>query len=685
MILFSIMLIGLFLFFITKKISFQRPLDSIFVTFLLICSNIILTFEVASLLDVLNNDWAILAIQAFLTVGAGVFYAFSKLQVRPAPLHLTEALKQFFTFCKQHKLFTVLLIFVVLAYLFLAYLSIIFPQNTSDSLYNHLSRIAHWLQQGSLKPYDTFSYFGITYPYNNGLLMMWSMLFIHSDRLAGLVQWIASLMSALAIYGLAIQLKFSKEQAGLSALIFLTFPLLIFESITAQNDILIAVFFLIWVYFFIGAFYASNKSLLLFSALSIALAAGTKQYLVFAVPGFLLIFLYFICKKTIPLRFILARYFVIFTLGFTFIFGSYAYVQNYIYYKNPIGNEYSGIIQNDNDTGPLTEKLAINTSRFFTQFISCEGLPLPSENQCLQIKATTFRKIFSSPAFNLEENKFMLEPNCDPSSCFSYSTNYPFNEESAWFGILSWILLLPGCIIAVVAAIRKRDFLPVCFVLTSFLYFLIISVFKAGWDEYVGRYLILSVALVMPFSGFLLANKTWLHKVFTGLFTLLAIFIMIYSILSNDSKPIVNRQMVFNWEVWGKSHSLVVEKIAYKLEPWFYIKHTAFEFSYSQNRTYFANFMNPAYDLVNKYVPATASLGIVSEPGIFLDYLFYGDHLTRKVYDFPDYSNSNVLDSKVQSENIQYLLVSPNLTVDLPKNFKPLDHSTEWYLYKRSQ
>jgi len=80
--------------------------------------------------------------------------------------------------------------------------------------------------------------------------MMWSMLFIHSDRLVGLVQWFSSLFLALSIYGLATRLKFTKEQAGFSALIFLTFPILILEATTAQNDVLSASFFLIGLYFF---------------------------------------------------------------------------------------------------------------------------------------------------------------------------------------------------------------------------------------------------------------------------------------------------------------------------------------------------------------------------------------------------------------------------------------------------
>ncbi|NMB98816.1 MAG: hypothetical protein GYA35_00875 [Thermoanaerobaculaceae bacterium] len=215
----------------------------------------------------MNQEVMVLCIQTLLLAGAIIFFLVRKGSF--IKFDLAGEIKQVFSFFKRHKLFTTTLCIVVISYLFLGYLSILLPQNTSDSLYNHLARIAHWLQQGSLKPYDTFSDFGITYPYNNSLLMMWSMLFIHSDRLVGLVQWFAAILLALAIYGLATELRFPHLQAGFSAVVFLTFPIVIFESITAQNDLLAASFFLIGMYFFIRAFQTQNYPDIVFSALSI--------------------------------------------------------------------------------------------------------------------------------------------------------------------------------------------------------------------------------------------------------------------------------------------------------------------------------------------------------------------------------------------------------------------------------
>lgn len=681
MILISLVLIVLYNYFLTKKLEFRRSLDVILVNFLFACSNIILSFEITSLLRSLNDQSVFILVQIVLLAGAIIFYRAYKEKSPRKALHFKEESKEFFSFCKSNKTLMALFVFIVLVYLSLAYLSFIFPQNTTDSLYNHLARIAHWLQQGSLKPYDSFSLFGINYPYNNSLLMMWSILFTHADNLTGLVQWFATIILALAIYGLATILKFSKQQAGFSALIFLTFPILILESITAQNDILAAAFLLIGIYFFIDGFQTSNSSQILFSSMSIALAAGTKQYLLFIVPGFFLVFIFFVLKKEIDKRFILARNFVLLTLGFTLLIGSYTYIQNSIFYKNPVGSSDSNYLSSSKD-GTLSNKLAFNSARLTTQFLSCEGLPLPAENSCLEIKGNIFRKVFSQPSFNLESNQFMLNQDCG-STCFSYSQRYPLNEESAWYGFLSWVLIIPGVVIAIIRSLRKKDYLPILLILTSLIYFLIISVFKAGWDAYLGRYLILSVALVMPFIGYFYSDKTLLRKFFTGLLTATAIFILCYTFLSNDSKPLVSKSSMVNVQKWGKSHALLITKIAYKMTPWFDNQKNYFEYNYQGLKTYFARDMAFPLTMVNNDLPLNANLGIIADRGIFMDYLFWGDNFTRKIFDLPDYSDQKILEFKIQENKIDYLLICPEISVILPQQFKLIDNNEGWSIYKR--
>jgi 4-amino-4-deoxy-L-arabinose transferase-like glycosyltransferase len=488
-------------------------------------------------------------------------------------------------------------------------------------------------------------------------------------------------MLSLSIYGLATLLRFSKTQAGFAALIFLTFPIVILQSGTAQNDILTASFFLAGLYFFICGFQQTDRQLLLFSAIGIALASGTKQYVAFAVPGFLLIFVYFLFKKENAQRFVLGKYFVIFTFVATLLLGSYTYIQNMIYWHTPLGNEAAGQL-NTSTNAELIQKMALNSTRLTTQFIDCEGLPLPMQNTCLKLKGNVFRSIFTSPNFNPESNYFMLEPNCG-STCFDYSQQYLTNEDSAWFGILSWLLIIPTLLAAILTSLWKKDTLPLLVILTSIIFFLITSAFQTGWTAYVGRYLILSTALIMPFTCYLLSTKTWANKILIGIISLAAIFVMTYTILLNDSKPLLNQKMLREDWTWGKSNALIVAKIVYKTMPWFKDEKTVYNYDDESLRTYFYGGAKPAYHLVNIDVPEDANLGIIADPSLFPDYLFFGDNLTRKVFDLPNYKEPSYLQGNIDNNGINYLLVDSDVSVTVPNTFIMIDSSDSWAIYAK--
>lgn len=683
MIFLSILFIFLTNFLLCRRISFTRLLDLLLVNFLIVCANIILTFEAASLLGWLNQPWAFLGIQfLWLTVVFFLTRPFMK-KISPSPREIIKKdLKAFLRFFKQNKGFAIFFSLVALGYIALLVLLILTPQNTSDSMYNHLSRIAHWLQQGSLKPYDSFTSFGIAYPYNNSLLMMWTVLFLRSDILTGLVQWFGALVLAAAIFGLGLELNFTPKQSGYSALIFLTFPIVLLESMTAQNDILTATFFLAALYLFIRGYRESSFTTIFFAAVSIGLAVGTKQYILFAAPGFVLIFLVFFFKKDYAARKKLGGQFILWTAVFSLLLGSYAYIQNMIYYHSPMGPDGMGIYSESSITTSFSRKLAFNATRLTTQFFSCEGLPLPLEDKCLAAKDSVFSALFSSPNFNLESNQFMLEQDCG-STCFSYSTRYPLNEESAWYGFLSWILIIPGVIFGIITGIRKKDPLPGAFLLTSLIYFLSISVIKVGWDAYLGRYLILGVALLMPFTGYLFSDHSGWRKALTTLFTLISIFIFVYTIIGNDSKPILTRQKMVQVQRWGKTHNIYVTKAAYKITPWFREQKSILDYSREELRIFPAGYMYAPTYLVNSHVPEDTSLGIIEEPGIFFDYLFFGEHLMRQVSDIVYSGDEYQTTQKILSEDPQYLLSPLDYTGLIPPNFQEIDELDHWGVYER--
>jgi hypothetical protein len=158
----------------------------------------------------------------------------------------------------------------------------------------------------------------------------------------------------------------------------------------------------------------------------------------------------------------------------------------------------------------------------------------------------------------------LLESDCG-DLCFDYGTRYPFNEESSWFGPLSWILFLFGTVFTLLRARKQKEGLPWLLLLASLVYFGITAVFKSGWDPYLGRYLILSTALVAPFSAVCLSEERFWQKLITWFFLVTSLILLTFTVLANDSRTLVTKDSLIELQAWGKEHSLLVTKVAYKL------------------------------------------------------------------------------------------------------------------------
>ena len=330
----SILFLLGFLYCLRPLIQSYGTVQKVIIDYLIGSGYIVVTLELASVVSSLNKPWVILSIQAVLTLFAGIFF---RKKLTPAKIHLSKALafvKQSF---KQHPFLMGFTCLIGVFYVFLFFLSIHFPQNTSDALYNHLSRVGYWLQQGSLKTYTSFNDIGLIYPLNNSLLMLWSVVFIKSDILVGSVQLTATLITALIIYSMSQELGFSRKSGLLSSLIFLTFPIVLLESITAQNDILAASYIVAAFLFLLNREPSRQKSSFIYSALAISLALGTKQYALFIFPGYLLLVLIRYLKSVGRKRNLIIAWLGS-MVGFSIMVGLFSYARNLIDLGSPFGS-----------------------------------------------------------------------------------------------------------------------------------------------------------------------------------------------------------------------------------------------------------------------------------------------------------------------------------------------------------
>jgi len=668
MLIFYILLLIMTLFFLANLWRGFSLAENVLTWFLLITADIVLVMEAAGLLGVLNRPAALILIQLVLTlIGFAVnrIFRIGYPKINPKPLR--NYLSAVGNIIRSNKLLSLFAVLVQAVYVFEAILTIRFPQNLSDNLYNHLSRIGFWLQQGSLKHYTGFSPIGTFYPYNNSLLATLPIVFLKTDRFVGLVQYSAAIMAVVAIYLLAEKLGFSRKSSAIVALLFLTYPIILFEAITVQNDLLAACFCICAFAFLVTGFEKDRSMYLIISTLSLALALGTNQYTLFALPGYALLLMYYIFAKRQVRR--IWKWLAVMAV-FTLLVGSYSYLQNAVVLGNPLGPK--GFLQQVvkfEDPNEFLSRARTNSARLFAQFISCDGLPPGMEITCLKGRASILGPLLPK---NIESTDFLYDV-----ERFSLTTSYNLNAESAWFGPISWAIILPGLVLGIVRAFRRKKWNALFLLIASFLFFCCIAVVKHGWDPYQGRYLITAVVLAQPVTAALFDSKKVPVRVFTGLVCAMSAFVMLYAVTSNQTLPTLTRNSLKRLYAWGKENNSLVQKVAYKLIPLAKYDKDVWKMTSLEVKTFASHdYYFKAVSMVEASVPSNASLGIAVDQLMFFDYLFRGEHVSRVLTPL-------IVDGEPVQSQDDFILIAPLVHYYSTDDYQEIGTAGDWILWEK--
>ena len=169
------------------------------------------------------------------------------------------------------------------------------PEDEGDALAYHVPRAAFWDQHHGvsyiahavdvrLNVNPTFGEVGI----------LFTMLASGTQRFVGLVQIGAFVACALSVAGLARRLGFGTQAAVFGAAVFAGFPVVVTQSWTAQNDLVVASFLAAAAYFVLG----DGRPDAVLGGLAIGLAVGTKFTAIFLLP--LLVLLIWLGRRGRP-------------------------------------------------------------------------------------------------------------------------------------------------------------------------------------------------------------------------------------------------------------------------------------------------------------------------------------------------------------------------------------------------
>lgn len=238
-----------------------------------------------------------------LIVAAGVWIA----RGRPAPdrpsLPDRAAL---LALVRANRTVSVLLGAVAVAALVELILALGVAPNTWDSMMYHLSRVALWIQDGSVFHFDGGTAYEREYAPNGEITYGWTLLLWDGDRFAALVPWLFSLGCGVLVYEGARLLRFARAPALFAACMFLLLPQVLVQASSTLIDLQAAFFVGAFALFGVRAAERRSRADLLVASLALGLAVGTKGTFVLAVAGLVTIAVAVVVGWRVPRRHLLA-------------------------------------------------------------------------------------------------------------------------------------------------------------------------------------------------------------------------------------------------------------------------------------------------------------------------------------------------------------------------------------------
>ena len=130
---------------------------------------------------------------------------------------------------------------VGLALAYEAFVVLATPPNTWDSMAYHLPRAAEWYQRGAVEflP-DAHTERMNAFQPGAEIQILYTFALARHDLLAELPQWLGQLAVLAAVFGIARRLGSARPAAAFAALLTATLSVLALESVTTQNDLVVA-------------------------------------------------------------------------------------------------------------------------------------------------------------------------------------------------------------------------------------------------------------------------------------------------------------------------------------------------------------------------------------------------------------------------------------------------------------
>ena len=382
---------------------------------------------------------------------------------------------------RAHPVLVALAVVVAAAFVYQAFLALGTPPNNWDSMAYHLSRAAGWLQRHGVEYLPAHTQRQNAFQPNAEMLILWTFSFVSTDTVAAVPQLLAEAVLLLAVYGIGRRVGCSRPAALLPALLGATLTEIALESVTTQNDLVAASFVLACAYFALGR---SRLDLALAGA-ALGLALGTKLTSAFALP--ILVGLALAGRRRSELPGLAARTAAWGAAGFV-VFGLYGYALNLAETGRLLGDpSASAHLQPDVGAGGTVSTAA----RIGWRLVDASGYHLP-EGIASGI-GDAGRAVFDGLGI-------VPNPPGSTTTPFEFPVNGAVDEDLSFFGPLG-ILLAPLLVGWLACWARRRTDARLGLLALALPLFVVVLALAYRYNTWIGRFLIVPVALALPLAG----------------------------------------------------------------------------------------------------------------------------------------------------------------------------------------
>ena len=319
-------------------ISFENKSFLKFCIYLLLAvfANVVLTFEVLSLFSAIYSGSVLVMNTVF--AGCSAFFWYKKRLPQPE-----FVFKLFFKSLWRSLMLDKYLFILSIAFLFMCGVSLwlisFMPVVNPDAEAYHVLRSLFWISQHNLNHFNFADIRALVLPINSEILYAWLLIFLKKQMWFGVVSFSGFLLALVSLWGLLSNIGISMRRKLWILLILSSFSSVIVQISGTETDIIIAGLVSASMYLFWEYLKKDSKIHVFMSALSYALAVGTKTPAIILVPavGLWMTGMAVYYKKKDFYRPLLEF------LGFSFLnfmfFSSYNYILNFIDYGNIAGSK----------------------------------------------------------------------------------------------------------------------------------------------------------------------------------------------------------------------------------------------------------------------------------------------------------------------------------------------------------